>query len=278
MTLQTYNKTEYIAQKKEQVKATLEKIVDIFSTKELPAHIANTYLKSLDIPSDKWSLNNRMIMIMIGRTVDARNFNDWKAVGRSIRRGQKAFHIMAPSPYTITEIDEETKQETKKTIMFYKAVPEFSIEQTEGREVKYVEEPKTILPLRKVAEKYGSKVKYDRSFKGEYGSTNGKDIRLCSEDQDVFFHELIHLVEGKLYNDTTFVKGTAKYNEQELIAELGACVLAEIYGFDIKSRAFSYIQGYHQEKSKKQIGELCIKLMKRIENILNDIFEKEISN
>ncbi|MGL4985712.1 MAG: hypothetical protein ACRC5H_01065, partial [Treponemataceae bacterium] len=45
-----------------------------------------------NIPCDEWSLLNRLITFF-NKTNDARGIQQWKAVGRTIKKNARAFHI-----------------------------------------------------------------------------------------------------------------------------------------------------------------------------------------
>src|SRR5574340_618277 len=61
-----------------------------------------------DIPSDKWSFLNRILMYL-NNTEDARGFKQWKQVGRYVKKGSKAFYILAPMFKKV--IEEKTLEE-----------------------------------------------------------------------------------------------------------------------------------------------------------------------
>lgn len=267
-------KIDYQQIKKNQVKTAMEQLVTIFQEENIPFTIAQSYLEKLNIPSDTWSLNNRMIMKYVARTKDARTFNDWKKVGRNVKKGEKAFYILAPAQYKYTVVDKETKEEIQKIGMFFVATPRFGLEQTEGKPIKIVVEPVELPPLAEVAQKLGITISYDRTQDGEFGWTIPRlnKIVLCTDDIPTYFHELVHNVqyriEGKL-------KG-GQDKEQEIIAEFSAAVLARIYGIETKksqASAFSYIKAYcGKTATKEQVGKEIVRVMGKVEKILDFIF------
>jgi len=247
----------------------LEKVVKVFSQKSFPDKIAKTFIKGAGKPMSKWSWGNRLL-VYIQKTTDARGYKQWKKVDRNVKRGSKAISILAPVMIKIPKKDSVTKLvvEPKEFIPIcigFKAIPIFRYEDTEGKPLKEYK-PKDIPPLLSVAEKWGVKVRYDDTAIGEYGSYNStnKEIRLCTESIDTFFHELAHIAHEKI--DGTLKGGQDP--EQEAIAELTACVLSTIYGYNIKNYAFNYIGHYAKDKKPLAVGRMCFKVMGKVGKVL----------
>jgi antirestriction protein ArdC len=265
-------------------KATVElnRIVELFSSKELPALISKVFFAPNHKPSSNWSLGNKLIMLSHD-TTDARTFNQWRQIGRFVKKGTKGFWILAPNTFTIKRIDEKTKQETSVRIMKGFRVSqyaEFRAEDTEGKEIETVkDQPKTFPPLAEVAQKLGATIKYDVTSHGEHGSFNPSTqvIRLCTKDQTTFFHELAHLahkkIDGKLQG--------GQIPEHEIIAELSSCVLASLYGFNIEAESWTYIKTYTKDQTIEGIGKACMQVLSKVEKILTLILStsenKEVS-
>ncbi len=66
--------------------AELGKIVQLFSTQELPKMCAKAFIESPMKPSSKWSLGNQILM-MIYQTSDARGYRQWQQVKRHVTKG-----------------------------------------------------------------------------------------------------------------------------------------------------------------------------------------------
>ena len=248
----------------------LNRVVDLFSKKELPTLIKKVYFAENHKPSSAWSLGNKLIMLSHD-TTDARTFNQWRSIGRFVKKGSKGFWILAPNMYSFRKIDEKTKEETIVKVMKGFSVSkyaEFKYEDTEGKEVELVkDQPKTYPPLAEVAEKMGAKITYDVSMHGEHGSFNPttQQIRLCTKDETTFFHELAHLAHQKIDGK---LKG-GQVPEHEIIAELSACVLASLYGYNIESESWTYIKIYAKDKTVEGIGKECMQVLSKVEKILN---------
>lgn len=259
--------SQTLSPQQDKVKTEITKLVDFFSkpNDDLPEYIAETFLKSYGQPSDKWSLNNKIIALANG-TRDARTYLQWQQVGRNVKKGEKAFYILAPNAFKVVKENKDNGELEQKTMIAgFKGVAVFPVERTEGKAVKYVEEPKVLPPLYDVAVKMGLKVKYDKTMMGESGSYDQvkDDICLCTADMGTFFHELAHAthkrIDGKL-------KG-GQDTEQEVIAEFTSCVIASLFGYDKKSNSYRYIQSY-----TKNVGELVLKVLSKVQKIIDYIF------
>lgn len=276
---------EYRRMQKEKAEKVLDEIFEKFKTEEFPEFVAKEYLKPIDRPSDRWSLSNRFAMWISG-TLDARGFRQWEAIKRTVNKGSKAVYILAPNKYIIkqnkTKIDEATnkiiKIEEEIPVVFFKPIPVFRVEDTEGEPVKYVEEPKTILPLQHIFDKFDLKIEYDRTLLGEYGSCStddSKKIRICTPNVMTAFHELVHAVHGSIEP-----LKNGQDPEQEIIAQLTALILGKIYGFEASedmAYSYRYIESYTKNVNgdRHKIVHSCIKVIGKIEKILDKIFDIE---
>src|SRR5690349_12380838 len=75
----------------------------------LPKPLAHVFVHRKDAaPCRRWSWNNQLIAALRG-TADARGFRQWQQVGRQVKKGEKAFYILAPLVKKKT--DEETGEE-----------------------------------------------------------------------------------------------------------------------------------------------------------------------
>src|SRR5947207_6633671 len=62
----------------------------------LPAPLAQLFIRRQDsVPCRSWSWRNQLLVILHGFS-DARGFRQWQEVGRSVKRGERSFHILAP--------------------------------------------------------------------------------------------------------------------------------------------------------------------------------------
>ena len=122
----------------------------------------------------------------------------------------------------------ETEEEVQKLFGF-KTVPVFRYEDTDGEPLEYEQKIQSIepekLPLYDVARDLGITVQVGLTSTGEYGSFSpgSKEIRLCTDSEQTFLHEISHAVDQHLGNYKDYESG-------EIVAELSACFLASLYG------------------------------------------------
>ncbi len=98
---------EIIMPSSDRTKEAMETLLKIFKEDNLEK-VARAVFNGGDIPADKWSFLNRLLMYL-NNTEDARGFRQWQQVGRHVKKGSKAFYILAPLLKTV--IDEETTEE-----------------------------------------------------------------------------------------------------------------------------------------------------------------------
>lgn len=255
----------------ERAKSQLARIVELFSSRELPDTLVKAYLEPTGTPSDKWSLGNRLIMAM-EKTQDARGYRQWMQVGRHVKKGAKAIYILAPRVMTAVEKDKETgEKSTRRFVAGFVGVPVFRYEDTDGAELRHVKnEPRTLPPLADVAKHWGVNVRFDATRHGEYGSFSKTDseIRLCTDEVSTFFHELAHAAHSRIEELKPGQDPT-----QEIVAQLVACTLARSYGYDVDGYTYGYIGHYAGGGDPETIGKSCYRVIGTVEKILGLIFE-----
>lgn len=253
----------------ENAKKIMTSIVELFSTEKLPDVAAKAYISAPQIPSSSWSLGNRLAMVIAG-TSDARGYKQWGDVGRNVKKGSKAIYILGPRMVKSSERDQNG--EPKKILVGFRALPVFAIEDTEGRELEEYE-PRKLPPLFDLSKHNGIDVTYANSSHGEYGYINvdQKRMVLCTESADTYLHELMHFYDLKNRSDK--VGGQDK--TQEIVAQLGACILARMYGVDeddlVTKYTWKYISGYSHAESPELIAKECIAVLGRVESAINSI-------
>jgi hypothetical protein len=257
---------------RERANSELEKVVALFSSKQLPDLCAKAIINSPGKPSSRWSFGNQLLMLLAG-TSDARGFRQWIEVGRSVSRGSKAVYILGPVRKRVrkrvSEKHEEQGEEFAYILVGFMPVPVFRYEDTAGNDLP-VYEPKNPPPLLEVAERFGMRVQYERLAPGVYGAADhtNKTIVLATEDWDVFFHELGHSIHRTFEPKS----GHGQEPEAETIAQLVAATLARLYGSPADSFSWSYIASYAQSNNPQQVGRLCMRVLDRTKKVLDLIY------
>lgn len=259
---------------KQNVIAAVESLLAMFKEKNFPEHLAFTIIRKRgggdSKPSDNWSIGNLMIMAFVGRTDDARTFNQWKTVNRYVKRGSKAFNIYAP---LIRKVDgNKANNDGEEFVLIgFKALPVFRIEDTDGEPVEVVDyTPQQMPPFYDVAEKLGLKVNW-QAFNGRaYGwfNTNTKTITLSSQDAFIYFHELAHAVNA------TFADLHKDRKRAEIVADFTAAVLCELQGITgYQHQTYEYIKAYCQDKNDNAIIKSVMGVLNEVAKIVDIIID-----
>lgn len=242
-----------------------QRIVRAFEdANSLPKPLAKIFIRRKDnTHCRKWSWGNQLLVVLNGYS-DARGFQQWKEVGRNVKKGEKAFQILGP--ITKKWRNEETGEE-RVIVIGYKCLPVFGLEQTEGCPLptgdpdidKWVES----LPLLAVTRHWGLNV---GTFDGRDGDClgyyrYGEAIQLGVKNLATWTHEFVHAADdrnGKL-------KERGQHWRSETVAELGGATLLEVLGFHRDADlggCFAYIRAY-AEKEKIAVTEACIRVLDR---------------
>ena len=258
----------------DKVKNVLNTILEKFESGDIPEAVAMASFPIPDLPSTKWSFFNRTLMFLSG-TYDARGFNQWRSAKRHIQKGSEAIYILVPCFKKQT--DEETKEE-KEVLIFFKAMPVFRVEDTDGEKLDYQDIELPDLPLIEKAKEWGISVKAvpgNYRYHG-YFSSQRQEIGIATPEESVFFHELSHLAHEK-------VIGKLKPGQdsfQEIVAELSAEALCRIVGKTAGKtlgNSYQYINGY-AKRLKLTPHSACLKVLKETEKVLGLILQPSNQN
>ena len=260
--------------KDEIIKNAVNQLLDMFQSGKLPERVAFSIIHRHPgdvIPSDKWSIGNRILQMLQG-TADARGYKQWQEVGRQVRKGAHAIHILAPLTYKIKGKDELTGEDVEKIIVKgYRPIPVFRYEDTDGKEFPYdhAYDTATHPTFFDAAEKLGVEVTYKplkSKYLGRY-SVHTNKIELCAEDAVVYYHELAHAVHATLVDLTVYDQDRA-----EIIAEFSALVLANIAGISgFEQQGFDYIASYAATHKPDKVMQEIFSILKDVEAIVNKV-------
>jgi hypothetical protein len=254
----------------EKAEQAAQRIITAFQSGNLPQSLAPIFIRRKDnVPCRSWSWSNQLLTALAGYS-DARSYRDWQSIGRQVKKGEKAFHILEPCPRTFTKRDKDTGEEKKVTIVKgFKAGPRFGLEQTEGDPLPPPDPKVTAwlesLPLRRVAESWGITVD---AYNGREGAAAGKyrsgqAIAIGVENLSTWAHELTHAADDR---NGTITKLGGQQPDNEIVAELGGAVLLEVLGHTVESDrggAWQYIKHY-AESAKLDPVQACQRLLNRI--------------
>jgi len=241
----------------DRVEEATGRLLEMFQSGNLPQAVARTLIaaKAGEVPSAKWSFGNQLLMMIAG-TEDARGFKRWQEVGRRVRKGAKAFYILAPRTIRKTERDEDGTERKVTLVVGFLGVPVFRYEDTEGDEIQRpTYTPDVLPPLYEVARAWGYEVTYGPASGSAYGWHRAGHIHLMTYDMDTLWHELAHAAHAKVLAERGRALKGGQVPAQEIVAEMTAAVLAVIYG-DLGGLKFSreYIAAYAKAWNKDLLG------------------------
>lgn len=252
------------------------KLVDLFKNGDPGRAMANIFIQKGGRHCDSWSFNNRLITALYGYS-DAMGFKQWLAKGRTVKKGEKAFYILAP--LACKGKKNVNGVETEYTFLRgFRGLAVFGYEQTEGEPIEFEDsEHINSLPLLEVAKSWGISV---GTYKGKaniahgYFSPNDMRLMLGVKNISTWLHELVHAAEKKL-GRLTAENYRAQKLEAEIVAEMGATVLAYCLGLDDvadKGGCWEYIKSWC-DVYKKEPGEAAYRLIDRTCEAVSYILE-----
>jgi antirestriction protein ArdC len=228
----------------------------------LPKPLAQVFIHRKDnVPCRAWSWRNQLLVALQGHK-DARGFRQWEEVGRWVKKGERAFYILAPLS---KKVEDEKTGEEKTVIYGFKGSAVFGHEQTDGRPLP-LSDPEAArwveaLPLIEVAREWGLAVE---SFNGKGAGYLGayrhhSGIALGVKNLSTWAHELVHAADHR--NG----KELGQHWRSETVAELGGAVMLQILGYPHEADlggCWEYIQAY-AEKAGLEVIDACGKVLQR---------------
>ena len=244
------------------------RILEAFQAGTVPKALAPVFVQRKDdVPCRAWSWSNQLLVALSGYS-DARGYRQWQAVGRHVRKGQKAMHILCPCVGKRAEIDPDTGEGVERSfIRGFTSAPVFGFSQTDGDPLpgpdpavaRWLES----LPLRQVAETWGLSID---AYNGRAGVALGKyrhgsAIAVGVENLSTWAHELCHAADDRLGN----LKERGQHWRSETVAELGGATLLEALGHDVESDrggCWEYVSAYAKDTGIEPITA-CQRVLKR---------------
>ena len=261
--------------------AALNKVVNMFRDPDkLVSAAASATFPPCDMPASKWTMRNRWLAVMQSGEMDCRGFRQWEKVGRKVKKGAQAIFILAPILIPVKKNGVLVKDKQGKTQMMcigFKGIPMHPADNTEGDPLEY-ENPEIIntMPLKTVADAWGINVA-GRPFVGGYLGyfSNSQDaIRVCTDDEKVFLHELTHAAHNRLLKGKGSALKGGQHASQEIVAELGAAVLARLYGqsLDVRKDSYEYIKRYAASENK-DVLDACLGVLTETAKVISLIMD-----
>jgi hypothetical protein len=253
----------------DKIKETLNGILELFKTGDIPQAISFATFPPFNIPASKWSFLNNLVL-WIHKTNDARGYKQWGQVGRHVKKGSKAIHILAPR----LKKEKNGEGEDEARLIGFLGIPVFKAEDTEGDPLNY----ETAIPefsLMEKAKAWGLPVKAVEGNGRYWGAYNGSEIKLATPEECVFLHELSHhahkLIKGQLTPGQDW--------KQEIVAELSAEAIGRLVGrkTDTTGNSYRYIDNYAKEANLNPVTA-CLQVLHEVEQVIKLIMGKEASH
>lgn len=170
--------------------------------------------------------------------------------------------------------DKERKNsegEKEESLVGFLTVPVFKVEDTEGEPLDYEQTGIKEFPLMDKAKEWGLSVSAVGENGRYWGAYNGREIKLATKEECVFFHELAHhghkLVIGELKQGQDW--------KQEIVAELSAEALCRIVGLkkETTGNSYRYIESYAKEAGLNPVMA-CLQVLNETEKVLKLILQE----
>jgi antirestriction protein ArdC len=238
----------------EKAQTALDKVIRQFEEGDLSDMVqALAILPSPGAPCYSWTFSNRTLLAAQKYTVDGRGFNQWREVGRKVKKGATAGYIFAPFMRGTDTVGQDGNKvyELKgwHTVAVFAAHDTEPIDPEAQDTLSYA--PVQMPPLYEVAQRLGVSVEYAPHG----GKANGwyeagkEEIVLQVTTNRTFWHELAHAAHRHA-DIVDFLPQDARGETRayhEAVAELTAAVLGEMYGEPCVGTSYRYLTKYYAD-------------------------------
>ena len=236
---------------------------------------------------------NVWLLAMEGRS-DPRwgTYRAIKAAGGQVRKGEKGTKIILWKPVRKTFEDAETGEETSGGYLLLREYVVFNAEQADGlpeldreerNEHEQLERAEQVVKGYKMAPAifHGSPTAHYEPLTDRVRMPDPEDFTSSPEYYQTLFHELIHSTghESRLDRLEPALFGTDPYAREELVAEIGASMLAGLAELETAAAENSqaYVQNWARRfrEDPKLIVNAAAQAQKAADRILGETFEGE---
>lgn len=260
--------------KQEQIKQQINKNLDNLIVKLVYDENEDLNIDTIDYIYS-YSARNRMIglfdcMVKTGQYPTAyKTYNQWKKIGRNVKKGQKATYFLRPIRIT-KKIEKEGQEEEKEIKTIFKYYPVFEAHQTEGEPFRKQDLITGDLNFTLSDIIAAISIPVEEKIDGiATGSTDGKTIQLNFNNNEntlisTIFHEMGHYHLHFNENEKVDTK-TA-----ELEAEATSYIITKLLGLE-NEKSRKYILGWAKEEAQELLIKNRSRIFKAVNIILDDI-------
>jgi hypothetical protein len=290
----------------EQITEVTQEILEAFRTGQLAEPLAQTFLNH-GLHCERWSINKQMVVHLLGYQ-DAATYDQWRELGRQVKRGSRAFYLMKPHLVYRTVEDELTGERTRipAYVKGFGWFPVFAYESTlslpglqgevycfktiDAERQAYVAN----LPLVEVAKAWGIHITTYRGQENDaFGwAIPGRSIGLGVANLSTWAHELVHrsfrspseaehrlgtLTVGNGHLQSPVGSLRLRGRENEIVAELGGAVLLTVLGHKTGADwggAYRYIRSYANDKENEGLLREVMRLTNRMAGAVGLILDE----
>lgn len=211
-----------------------------------------------------YSLLNQMLLGVPGEYV---TWNQVKAEGGSVRKGEKSSVVVFWKQQKVKEQDSTTGEEREKLVPILRYFNVFHIDQCEGIKAKYAERPREVFqPIERAEEvqtayvqREGVRLSYMAGDKACYSPVADRvtlplreQFQSADEFYSTLFHELAHSTGhrtrlNRFTSSGCAAFGSNDYGKEELVAEIAAASILNVCGIETRSsfqNSASYIDNW----------------------------------
>lgn len=271
---QVKTKEDYKERTKQLTQQLSDGIQELFNSKDFAKYLKFCSNKAFT----KYSFNNCLLILQqCPNATHVAGFNTWKnEFERTIRKGEKAINILAPSKYKKKEKrtdDNGNEEEIEVEHFCYRTIPVFDVSQTEGKDIpdfnkkltENIEDNDTLIDaLSKVTnatvtiDNQNTKVGYDPVT---------KDIHLRYEMSDAdMTKELVCGIVIHMFKDEPKAYVKAK-------AEGISYIVCENFGIDTSEQTFAKLAEWGIDRDVKEL-KICMNDIKKVAEEIIEQTEK----
>ena len=239
----------------------INQILSHINWTDLPKSIAYAKFPIKNVPSSKWSLVNRVIMVSSG-TLDQRGRNQWADVQRYPIKGSKPNWIICPQVHS-----ETIEGESKKICDGFIGIPVYAADATYGDPITYEFVSEQVFNTESISEKWDNRVKgiYKRY---EISTAYHEHYEPAGDNEKQFFWNTSLFAYKELFTNH------ANRADKRIVCELSALALLNMCGRSVNypGKHYSMIQYYARDLKLSTMGAF-MNIIKNVDLVLTTVLD-----